>query len=63
MPPVLAHFGGGGHWLTYVLYSLPLLVCIGLIVISFVSDRRRAGDEPAPEPAGDGKDRPSTDEE
>ena len=47
---VLAHFGGG-HWLTYVLYCLPLLVCVGLIVISFVSDRRRAGEAPTPDPA------------
>ena len=51
---VLAHFGGA-HWITYILYCLPLLVCVGLVVISVVSDRRQSDEVPASERAVNGE--------
>ena len=42
----LAH---AGHWLTYILYAVPVLIVLGSILATVIRDRRdRTAAEPRP---------------
>jgi hypothetical protein len=48
--PPLAH---AGHWITSLLYLVPLIVVIGMLAAASVRDRRAAAAESAGSPPGD----------
>jgi uncharacterized membrane protein len=47
-----------GHWISSLLYLVPLLVVVGMLTAASVRDRRAAAAESAGTPAGE----PGTDE-
>ena len=57
--PPIAH---AGHWLTGLLYLVPLLIVVGMLGVSSLRDRRAEAAETAsggaPPPDADGDDEP-----
>jgi hypothetical protein len=47
-------FAHAGHWLVQLLYLAPLVVLVGILVVTKLRDRRHPGEEPVTEGAEDG---------
>ena len=45
MPILFAHFSGG-HWVTYALYAVPVVIVLGSVVSSYLRERGTAKNGP-----------------
>lgn len=39
-------FAHNGHWLASLMYLLPVIICLGFVLVAKIKDRRRPAGEP-----------------